>query len=104
MAARETSKAKRVQEKTPVFQGWNTTDDEEIERRRWRGRVEVVGVEPLESGHPVFGSFRVRSSSGGAYEVEIRALAARENSCGCPDWRVNGLGTCKHIKGMAVVI
>ncbi len=40
------------------------------------------------------------SSAGGRYEVEIRDLAGRTNSCGCVDHRVNGLGTCKHIEGV----
>jgi superfamily II DNA or RNA helicase len=102
MAKRASSpgKAKKVQERQPAFRGWRSTDDEEIARRRWRGLVEVAAVEPLEADHPCFGTFRVRSATGGAYEVEIRSLAARENSCGCPDWRVNGLGTCKHIEGV----
>jgi superfamily II DNA or RNA helicase len=93
-------KAKKVQERSPGFQGWNTTDDEEIERRRWRGLTDITTLENLEPEHPYFGTFRVRSTSGGTYEVEIRSLVLRENSCGCPDWRVNGLGTCKHIEGV----
>jgi len=97
---RSRGKAKKVQERSPGFQGWNTTDDEEVERRRWRGLTDIVAVENLEPDHPYFGTFRVRSTSGGTYEVEIRSLTQRENSCGCPDWRVNGLGTCKHIEGV----
>jgi hypothetical protein len=42
----------------------------------------------------------VQSGSGAVYEVEIRDLAGRGNSCGCVDHRVNGLGTCKHIEGV----
>jgi SNF2-related domain/Helicase conserved C-terminal domain len=34
------------------------------------------------------------------YEIEIRDLTGRGNSCGCIDHRVNGLGTCKHIEGV----
>jgi superfamily II DNA or RNA helicase len=94
------SKAKKVQDRTPGFQGWNTTDEDERERRRWRGLTDIAAVENLEPQHPYFGTFRVRSTSGGVYEVEIRSLRAAENSCGCPDWRVNGLGTCKHIEGV----
>jgi SNF2-related domain/Helicase conserved C-terminal domain len=93
-------KAKNVQERKPVFQGWNSTDEEEVERRRWRGLADVTAVEPLEPDYPYFGTFRVRSAAGGTYDVEVRSLTVRENSCGCPDWRVNGLGTCKHIEGV----
>jgi hypothetical protein len=89
-----------VQAKAPAFQGWNTTDEQEIARRRWRGLTEIVGIDALEPEIPYFGTYRVRSTSGSAYEVEIRSLARRENSCGCPDWQVNGLGTCKHVEGV----
>jgi len=99
-AKRASGKAKKVQERSPGFQGWNTTDDEELERRRWRGLTDIAAIDNLEPDHRYFGSFRVQSTSGGTYEVEIRSLALRENSCGCPDWRVNGLGTCKHIEGV----
>jgi superfamily II DNA or RNA helicase len=97
---RTAGKAKVVQDKAPAFVGWNTTDDEEIARRRWRGLSDIVAVEPLEAAIPFFGTYRVRSASGGAYEVEIRSLTRRDNSCGCPDWQVNGLGTCKHVEGV----
>jgi hypothetical protein len=33
------------------------------------------------------------------HEVEIRSLNELTNSCGCIDYRANGLGTCKHIEG-----
>jgi hypothetical protein len=89
-----------VQGRPPGFQGWNTTDDEELQRRQWRGLTDILAVETVEPEYPYFGTFKVRSASGGVYDVEIRSLAVRENSCGCPDWRVNGLGTCKHIEGV----
>lgn len=92
-------KARRLIDRPPSFQGWRTTDAEEIERRRWRGRVEVVAVEALEPDRDFFGSFRVGSASGNRYTVEIRSLGGLENSCDCLDHRVNGLGTCKHIEG-----
>jgi hypothetical protein len=76
--------------------GWRTTDDEEIERRRARAASEPIEIETLERDYPVFGAFRVSSG----YEVEIRSLEARDNSCGCPDFRVNGLGTCKHVEAV----
>ena len=92
--------AKKVQQRSPGFQGWNTTDAEEMERRRWRGLTDIVSVEPLEPEHEYFGTFRVRSGGSASYDVEIRSLTAGENSCACADWQVNGLGTCKHIEGV----
>src|SRR5437764_5177637 len=81
-------------------QGWRTTDEDEIERRRQRAAGEPLAVEPLEPDHPVFGTFRVSSEGGSSYEVEIRSLSERDNSCGCPDYEVNGLGTCKHVEAV----
>ncbi|HSG38503.1 MAG TPA: SNF2-related protein, partial [Thermoanaerobaculia bacterium] len=81
-------------------QGWRTTDEEEIERRRQRAAAEPLTVEALEPRHSVFGTFRVSSETGRSYEVEIRSLSHRDNSCGCPDYEVNGLGTCKHIEAV----
>ncbi len=84
----------------PRFRGWLSTDAEEIERRRLRGREEAIRVEALETGRPFFGTFLARSDGGGSYRVEIRSLTEYVNSCECPDHRVNGLGTCKHIEAV----
>jgi superfamily II DNA or RNA helicase len=93
------SRARAVLDR-PAAQGWITSDDDEVALRRWRGSAEIVAVEALEPEHPVFGSFRAQSGSGGFYEVEIRSLDGFANSCGCIDHRVNRLGTCKHIEGV----
>ncbi len=58
-------KARRVIDRKPAFQGWRTSDTDEVERRRWRGRTEIVSVAAMEPEQGPFGSFRVRSSSGG---------------------------------------
>ncbi len=84
----------------PRFRGWLSTDAEEIERRRLRGREEAIRIEALETGRPFFGTFLARSDGGGSYRVEIRSLTEHINSCECPDYRVNGLGTCKHIEAV----
>jgi superfamily II DNA or RNA helicase len=95
--------ARRVLEKPPAL-GWRTTDEDELNLRRWRGRTEIARIEALEPGYGPFGTFRVRSTSGSAYEVEIRSPAERNNSCDCIDHRVNGLGTCKHIEGVLAAL
>jgi superfamily II DNA or RNA helicase len=92
-------RARAVLDRPPAPQGWRTSDAEEIELRRWRGRTEIVAVEMLEAAQAIYGTFRVRSDTGSAYEVEIRSLDALVNSCGCVDHRVSRLGTCKHIEG-----
>jgi hypothetical protein len=73
--------------------GWLSTDEEEIERRRQRAADEVFTFEALEPE-----TFRVGAAGRGTYEVEIRAQG--ESSCGCPDYQVNGLGTCKHVEAL----
>ncbi len=90
--------------KRPEFLGWHTTDEEEIERRRWRGMTEVTEFEELEPEFRAFGSFRVRSSTGSGYVVEIRHLERRMNSCTCRDFEVAELGTCKHVEGVLNLI
>ncbi len=93
-------RAKRVIDRAARFRGWETSDEEEIERRRERAAAEPFTVETLEPDYPVLGTFRVGSAGGGSYEVEIRSLADGDNSCGCPDHQTNGLGTCKHVEAV----
>ena len=64
-ARRKKSKARKVLEKPPVL-GWKTSDDDEVALRRWRGRTEIQKVESLEANFSTFGTFRVRSASGGS--------------------------------------
>jgi hypothetical protein len=99
LAAARKRRAKPAVERAPAPLGWLSDDALEIERRHWRGKTEIGAIETLEPGQPFFGSFRVSSAGGSGYDVEIRSLDRRINSCGCADHRVNGLGTCKHIEG-----
>jgi hypothetical protein len=99
-STRKGGRARTILERPAAPLGWNTSDEHEIELRRWRGRTEITTVEAMEPGHPIFGTFRTRSESGTVYEVEIRSLDGLENACGCIDHQVNGLGTCKHIEGV----
>ena len=87
-------------DRPPTFRGWISTDEGEIRRREWRGRTEIVEVHPLDEHAPPFGDYRVTSSSGSSYTVEIRSLGTHINSCECRDHRTNRLGTCKHIEGV----
>src|SRR5262249_56184905 len=76
----------------PGPQGWRTTDDDEIALRRWRGSTEIVAIEALEAEHPIFGTFRARSETGGSYEVEVRGLDLFTHSCGWIHHRATRLG------------
>ena len=72
---------------------------EQIERRRKRGLEELTKI--VNRGrHPVYSTFEVDSISERAYTVQIRSLIERLNTCTCPDYCTNTIGTCKHIEGV----
>ena len=89
-----------LDDRPPTFRGWLSTDEGEIGRRESRGRTEIVDVHLLDGSPHPFGDYRVTSSNGSSYTVEIRSPATHVNSCGCRDHRANRLGTCKHIEGV----
>jgi len=90
---------KRSRKSTPST-GWLTSDDDEIERRRARGATEAFQIDPPLRTSRFFGTFWVESVDGQSYRVEVRSLTKPINSCDCPDQRINGLGTCKHIEAV----
>ena len=80
-----------------------TTDmiQEQIERRRKRGREDLKRI-VNQGSHPVYSLFEVTSTSGQAYRVRIHDLEELQNTCTCPDYRTNLIGTCKHIEGVLI--
>ncbi|MBN2381515.1 DEAD/DEAH box helicase [bacterium] len=72
---------------------------EQIERRRQRGLDEIAKI-VNQGDHPVYSTFEVQSTSENAYRVQIRSLTELLNTCSCPDYRCNMIGTCKHIEGV----
>ncbi len=86
--------------KVPPAHDWRTTDEDEINKRRLRARTEALHVTNTDATHPIFSNFRVKSVSGMTYAVEIRDVAQRQFACDCPDFRSNGLATCKHIEAV----
>lgn len=84
----------------PAAHDWRTTDDDEINRRRLRAQSEDFAIRNLDARNRIFSNFQVRSGSGFTYSVEIRDLAGRQFSCECVDFRINGLGTCKHVEAV----
>ncbi|GAB4504809.1 MAG: hypothetical protein Fur0043_18030 [Anaerolineales bacterium] len=80
-----------------------TDIQEQIERRRERARAEILKI--INKGHhPVFSVFEVSSVSKKSYRVEIRSLEELHNSCTCPDYKANLIGTCKHIEGVLLYL
>ena len=84
----------------PSSHDWRTTDSDEINRRRQRARQESFAVTNADPRHPVYSNFTVKSGSGMTYQVEIRQLEDGHASCDCVDYRINGLGTCKHVEAV----
>lgn len=76
-----------------------TEIEKQIERRRQRALEEVVRI-TNRGRHPLFSPFDVVSISGRTYHVTIRSLDERRNTCACPDYRTNLIGTCKHIEAV----
>jgi len=91
-------KTEDLQAKLPSIHNWRTTDEEEIAKRRYRARTESLRVRNLDPRFPIFSNFAVKSGSGLTYTVEIRSVSQRRFSCDCVDFRINALGTCKHVE------
>src|SRR5579863_5880781 len=87
----------------PSHHNWRTTDQDEINRRRERAQTEDFKITNATPAHPIFSNFRVKSGSGLTYSVEVRDLRQRQFACQCVDFRINGLGTCKHVGRFAAV-
>ncbi len=84
----------------PSAHNWRTSDEDEINRRRWRAQTESFTIANRDARHPVFSNFHVKSGSGLTYSVEVRDLSKRQFTCQCVDFRINGLGTCKHVEAV----
>ena len=49
--------------------------------------------------HPVFSDFSLTNpQTGKSYRIAIRGDSPGANFCSCPDYRINNLGTCKHVE------
>ncbi len=68
-----------------------------------KGQKEV-NVEPVNTVND-YGEWRASSIVSAThretfYKVNIRSLNERQNTCTCPDWHNNQLGTCKHVEAV----
>jgi hypothetical protein len=74
--------------------------EEQIDLRRQRARAGNFAIENLGKNR-VFSDYRVTNpESGGRYEVHVRGFEVGDNTCTCPDFKANTLGTCKHIEAV----
>ena len=75
-----------------------TVEDWQIALRKQFAEKQNFSVKNL-GYHPVFSDFKVFNPiSGNEYKVAIRSYEFGDNFCSCPDFKKNGLGTCKHIE------
>src|SRR5574341_209682 len=71
-----------------------------IRERQERARKETFRIRK-STPEPVFADYQVESAaSGGRYRVALRGFEPGDSYCDCPDYRVNTLGTCKHIEAV----
>ena len=74
--------------------------EEQIDLRRQRAKAARFTIENLGKNR-VFSDYRVTNpESGGRYEVHVRGFEVGDNTCTCPDFKANTLGTCKHIEAV----
>jgi SNF2 family DNA or RNA helicase len=78
--------------------------EEQIDIRRQRAiegkfRIQNLGRNRVFSDYQI-----VNPSTGGQYRVSIRGFDLGDNSCTCPDFRTNTLGTCKHIEAVLAAL
>ena len=51
--------------KNAQAQGWRTSDEDEIERRRQRGAAENGRIKTINTAHPFYGEYQYQSDNGG---------------------------------------
>ncbi len=75
--------------------------EQAIEERRTRARLERFDIRKSSRDGAHFSDYLVHSrGSGRRYRVALRGLDVGDSFCDCPDYRVNTLGTCKHIEAV----
>ena len=60
-------------------------------------QIENTGQE--EASSPDYRRYQARSPAG-QYTVSIKGFDVGDNTCACPDFKTNTLGTCKHIEAV----
>ena len=75
-----------------------TIEEWQVELRKQFAIDQDFEVENCGS-HPFFSDFNVYNpESESSYKIAIRSREFGQNFCSCPDFTINGLGTCKHIE------
>jgi len=78
--------------------------EEQIDIRRKRAAEEGLTVQNLGRNR-IFSDYLVSNPrTGGRYKVSVRGFDLGENTCECPDFKTNTLGTCKHIEAVLAAL
>jgi superfamily II DNA or RNA helicase len=78
--------------------------EEQIDIRRRRAAAEHFRIQNLGRNR-VFSDYQIiNPTTGGKYRVSIRGFDVGDNTCECPDFRTNTLGTCKHIEAVLAAL
>ncbi|MBX3226597.1 MAG: DEAD/DEAH box helicase [Labilithrix sp.] len=69
----------------------------ELAERAERAKKERMRIRSADAGAP-WTDYEVTSAvSGKTYRVALRGTSRGESYCSCPDFKINTLGTCKHV-------
>lgn len=87
---------KHAAEKKPQL----TVEEQEMQLRLERAEKGSFSIQVLDKSNAPFATYKIVGEKEVSYSVEIRALDEKINSCSCPDYYVNTLGSCKHIEAV----
>ncbi len=78
--------------------------EEQIDIRRRRAAEAQFKIQNLGRNR-VFSDYQVTNpATGGQYRVGVRGFDVGDNTCTCPDFRTNTLGTCKHVEAVLAAL
>ncbi len=65
-----------------------------LQERKERAEKEYF---KLTIGDTVYGTHQVTTAADRTYQINVRDFSKSQGYCSCPDFRINKLGTCKHL-------
>src|SRR5436190_11542672 len=78
--------------------------EEAIDIRRRRAAQEQFRIQNLGRNR-VFSDYQITNPANDhQYRVSIRGFDVGDNTCECPDFKTNTLGTCKHIEAVLATL
>lgn len=72
-----------------------------LDERQKRADEESMRVRSLDASTPWSDYVLTSHNTGKSYRVALRGIEPHQSYCSCPDFRTNGLGTCKHVMHVA---